>query len=297
MKKHTEKTQIDDLFARKLGDMSLSPSSDGFDRLQAKMGHSKPKVRIGIWQNPAMQRYMAIAACLLLVCVFGWLYWPTDKTPAPVAANQPALQTPQKSARATEENSLPELMPAAKTPDLKNQKESIEQVAISNKPSGAAQDNSNPKSTYRNKSLAISPASGNELATVSQKPNEAKPELAKPDVVTPVSQPTEQLAENTPSVKPIQTVERGLVVTISEPEALVAARQAVKTDVDEKSAVAVNDKSEKEAKGGALWQQVKRIKRGDVFARGNNSDAESSLIGRAYNGLKHNFDKDKSAKQ
>ena len=299
MKKHTEKTPIDDLFARKLGSMSLPPSADGFDRLQAKMGNHKPETRIGIWRNPAMQRYLAIAASLLLVCVFGWLYWSSNETTTPIAVNQPALSSPQKPKQETAENAPSASLPPAKTLGLQNHRETVGQLAITGKSSDNARGNDNPKAIDRDKTPAVSPKSGNELAVVPAKQTEKKVEVAVtvPDVATPVNRQTEQLAENTPTVKPVPATERGLVVTISEPEALVAARQAVKTDTEEKSVVATNDKSEKETKGNSLWQQVKRIKQGDVFARGNNSDTESSLIGRAYNGLKHNFDKDKSAKQ
>ncbi len=299
MKKHTEKTPIDDLFARKLGSISLPPSPDGFERLQAKMGHRKPEARIGVWRNPAMQRYMAIAACFLLVCVFGWLYWPSNETTTPIAANKAASSSSEKQSQESTANAQSASLPADKTHDLQNQRETIGQVAVSTKSAILNRDHDNPKSIDRHKVLTISPASGSELAVVPAKKTEEKVEEAVtvPDVATPVNRTTEQLAENSPTVKPVPATERGLVVTISEPEALVAARQAVKTDADEKSAVATNDKPEKETKGNSLWQQVKRIKQGDVFARETNSDVETSLIGRAYNGLKHNFDKDKSAKQ
>ena len=62
MKKHTEKPSIDELFARKLGNMSLPPSSDGFERLQARMGQHKPEVRVVFWRNPDLQRSMAVLA-------------------------------------------------------------------------------------------------------------------------------------------------------------------------------------------------------------------------------------------
>jgi len=100
MKKHTEKPLIDELFARKLGNTSLTPSSDGFARLQARMGQHKPESRMMFWRNPAMQRYMAAAACLLLVCLFGWLYWPstgaTKQGQSQLATNQPVKLTVKK---------------------------------------------------------------------------------------------------------------------------------------------------------------------------------------------------------
>src|SRR5438874_663574 len=90
MKKPTEKQSIDELFSRKLGNMSLPPSADSFERLQARMGQNKQQGRITVWRNPTMQRYMAAAACLLFVCLFGWLYRPSiaTKGQVQVATNQ-----------------------------------------------------------------------------------------------------------------------------------------------------------------------------------------------------------------
>ena len=243
-----------------------------------------------------MQRYMAIAACLLLVFVFGWLYWPTDKKATPIATNQPSGSSQKPNLKTTQSGqSAP--TPADETPSSQNRQETVAQISVRSKSVVTNRVKGNSGLIDQHISHTDSPVSGSEWAVVPAKSNEAKPELVKPDAAQPVNPKTEQLAENTPSAKPVPVVERGLVVTITEPEALVAARQAVKTDDVEKPVVAVNDKPEKEVKGTTFWQQVKRIKQSDVFAQGNNSDTESSLVGRAYNGLKHNFDKDKSAKQ
>ena len=93
---------------------------------------------------------------------------------------------------------------------------------------------------------------------------------------------------------------RVLVVTIAEPEALVAARQAVKASNEEKPAIAAIEKQEKDTKATGLWQQVKRFKEGELFARRDNDNSSSEdrgLLGRAYSGIKHSLDKDKPSKQ
>ena len=96
------------------------------------------------------------------------------------------------------------------------------------------------------------------------------------------------------NVKTAAPTERVLTVTIEEPSAMVAARQVARTGAT--SVVVLDEKPEKEVKGN-LWQQVKRIKEGDVFARRDNpNNDDKGLLGRAYSGLKQSFEKDKSEK-
>ncbi|MFD2938071.1 hypothetical protein [Spirosoma flavum] len=304
MKKHTEKLPIDDLFARKLGNMSLPPSADGFERLQARMGQQKPDMQVVFWRNPAMPRYIAAAACLLVVCLFGWLYWPTDGTIEPsqeqVAANQPVISSPKKSARKQLDQQQNKVAPDIKMPALSGQEVNSDQVAITDKSSG------------RNKSytgLASRPLASEEtIKTVADEPVlaqtnptkvETKTNTLLPGIVTPTGQATtEQVAETKTIAKSLPATERVLVVTIAEPQALIAARQAARASVEESAIVAQSDKLEKETKAGGLWQQVKRIKQGEIFARQDNAgNDDRGLLGRAYNGLKHSLDKDKSVKQ
>ena len=306
MKKYTEKPPIDDLFARKLGNMSLPPSSDGFERLQARMGHTKPDARVVVfWRNPAMYGYAAAAACLLLVCLFGWLYWPTgNKTTTEgnqLAVNRspqkPSLTPPLKQKNEQPNGRETEMIPGLPVPEAVKQISPADQVAEMQKPVTIRQSNQRPAGH----SGELKRLSANELPEKNQPVlAQAKPAETKtaPDVKTPVvlqSATPDRVAEN--MVKPAPTTERVLDVTIAEPEALVAARQAAKNAVDDKPAVASVQKPEKETKAGNLWEQVKRFKQGEVFARQDKNDADRGLLGRAYNGLRQSFDKDKSVKQ
>lgn len=303
MKKHTEKQPIDDLFARKLGNMSLPPSPNGFERLQARMGQGKPEAGVVFWRNPAMQRYMAAAACLLLVSLFGWLYWPTSvqkPNGSLVATNQKVLPNSRAITQKQVKQQAQTPAPDAATPDFLSQETPANQVAQVEKTSIKNDDNRHvvEQSSKTNKAaLKILPSTSNEPVLTQIKPVEGKniPEVMSPDVVTP-SNPV--VADNQTISKPAPPAERGLVVTIAEPELLVAARQAAKASVEDKAVVAVNGKPERDAKEGGLWQQVKRIKQGEVFARRDNPDNdERGLLGRAYSGLKQSFEKDKPAKQ
>ena len=305
MKKPTEKQSIDELFSRKLGNMSLPPSPDSFERLQARMGYSKPQTRVIIWRNPTIQRYMAAAACLLLVCLFGWLYRPSiaTKDQVQVATNQkvPSRQRqviPKQQNQQQNPFDIDTSMPATL-----NQTSGEEQVAVVKKLSGINKSGKNLASRPNEINTKREPVStaASEPVLAQVKPVDAKTTTAAVSQATlPVANqtPTEQLAENKPIPKTTPVAERVLVVTIEEPQALVAARQAAKAAVEEKAVVALNEGSDKETKGGGLWKQVKRIKQGDVFARQDNvSNDEQGLLGRAYSGLKHSFDKDKTAKQ
>ncbi|GAB4035535.1 hypothetical protein [Spirosoma gilvum] len=313
MKKQSEKQPIDDLFARKLGNMSLPPSADGFERLQARMGQRKPETRVVFWHNPTIQRSMAAAACLVLVGLFGWLYKPSD-TQTTGAENQVATNTTHKQTGG--QKAKPKTETTEKVKEVQSISEDIkatgltpsdqgEQLAIAEKPTAQVKPTNHPvlPSTGSHKSVTepIQPAThGSVLAQ--NKPVETLEKQdgginTSPTVTATIS---EQVAEVKPTTKPVAPAERVLVVTIAEPEALVAARQAVKASTEEKPAVAVAEKQEKEPKTTGLWQQVKRFKEGELFARRDNDNTtneDRGLLGRAYSGLKHSLDKDKSSKQ
>jgi hypothetical protein len=308
MKKHTERQPIDDLFARKLGNMSLPPSSDGFERLQARMGKQKQEAKIVIWKNPVVHRYMAAAACLLIVCLFGWLYWPSGKSTdngnvaaignneKQVASNKPKPGADNKPVETTKtDTAAPEMSPGASRSILETENEQL--ATMSNNEVKAIENPLKKQSKKQRNVENNSSLPTTDLPALAQnKPLEdpTKPERASLDPVKPMTasqeQPTVAANKETPHS------ERVLVVTIAEPEALVAARQAAKTSVEEKSAKTVADNQEKESKPN-LWQQVKRLKQGEVLARGDDSENDRGLLGRAYNGLKHSFDKEKSTKQ
>jgi len=299
MKKHADKQPVDDLFARKLENMSLPPSSDGFARLQARMGGRQLEVRTVFWRNPAVQQYIALAACVVL-CLFGWLYMSietiTDDKTA-VAVNKPAKLLPQQQT------------------GYQLNKQLGEQVAITQLvPPSKIADQTQPRKTGLPLSRPLKPSSNNpQLARLDQSSTKSKPESQSLPAVGSATH-TEQVAEvdlkaspaesipekqvATSLSKPAPVAERVLIVTIAEPEAMVAAHQVVTSPTIDKVIVAAASKPEPEAKSTAtIWQQVKRLKQGEVFARKESGDDERGLIGRAYSGLKQTLDKDKSVKQ
>lgn len=306
MKKHTEKLPIDELFARKLGNASLRPGSDSFARLQARMGQHKPEPRLGFWRNPDVQRAIAAAACLLLVCLIGWRYWPSSGTTgqkgAQVATNQPATSALEKQNKEVSRQPQREQPTGTERKGESIPQININQVAVADKADrvGSGKNGKTsrvvgqqvPNQSYP--SLPVAPALAQEKS-VNSKP---KVDVASPVFVAPIAPvSTEQVAVK-PIAQPNPVTERVLVVTIAEPEALVAARQAAKAAVNEKVALAQQEKAAKEVKTDGLWQKVKRIKEGEVFARQDNaSNDEGGLLGRAYSGLKHSLEKDKPLKQ
>ena len=305
MKKHTEKPPIDELFARKLGNASLTPASDSFARLQARMGQQKSEPNMVFWRNPDVQRYMAAAACLLLVCLIGWRYYGSssrtpDRKGDQLATNRPVKPVQEKPVKKEITHPQSEQIPEAAKEEELVREANTNQVAIANNSDKIGSTNKGKTNlgvgqktpAKSGQSIPVAPM------LVQEKPVEpkSKVDVALPPFVAPVTQVTpESVADAKSVVKPSPVVERVLVVTIAEPEALVAARQAAKVAVEEKVALAQREKPEKEAKVDGLWQKVKRIK---VFARQDNTDNdESGLLGRAYSGLKHSLEKDKTSKQ
>jgi hypothetical protein len=299
MKKQEENQPIDELFARKLGNASLSPSPDGFERLQARISKTQSEPRVVIWRSPAMQRYIAVAACLLFVCLFGWLYLQADseslRREGEVATS---VRKPQKSTIDQRQNPVNKSTLEGK-PDGQSIPVEVENhLATVNKPVNGTQK----RNTYvqlgqrRSKGASVSENEQPVLTQTQQPGDKDKPtETTLSDVKTTNSADTntERLAANT--VKPAAPVERVLTVTIDEPASLVDARQTAKK---EHTVIAATDeKPEKEARSGNLWQQVRRIRQGEVFARHDNlSNEDQGLLGRAYGGLKQSFEKGKSEK-
>ncbi|GAB3778412.1 hypothetical protein GCM10028818_27320 [Spirosoma horti] len=254
-----------------------------------------------------MQRYMAAAACLLLVCLFGWLYWPStgamEQGRTQLATNQGVGSNEKKPVQKEIDRQRKDQIPGVSNEKDVAPESTTNQVAIIDH-TEKSDDTDNPKESRT--SVRQNPARSSQSVPVAprlaqEKPVENKPkaEPASPTYVAPITQvPAEQVADAKPVIKPSPIAERVLVVTIAEPEALVAARQIAKASVEEKAAAAQDEKLAKETKAGGLWQQVKRIKQGEVFARQDNTgNEESGLLGRAYSGLKHSLEKDKTTKQ
>ncbi|WP_018618777.1 hypothetical protein [Spirosoma luteum] len=303
MKKQEESPPIDELFARKLGHASLSPSPDGFERLQARMNKAQPEQRVVIWRNPALQRYMAIAASLALVCLFGWLYLQSSSTLTKVGeqvANsvgkppRPEVDKVGSPANKNTMNKKPDGQPAPA--ETENHLATVgKPVEVIRKEKNSSTNPPSLQSENSNKELLTSKNEQSVLTQIPQYNNKTKlTDTTLPDVkiINSVDTNTERVAENT--VKPAAPIERVLTVTIEEPASLLAARQATKR---ESGTVALTgEEPQKEAKGN-LWQQVRRIKQGEVFARHDNpGNEDQGLLGRAYSGLKQSFEKDKSEK-
>ncbi|GAB3501244.1 hypothetical protein GCM10027341_27850 [Spirosoma knui] len=307
MKERPEKQPIDDLFTRKLGQMSLTPRSDSFERLQARMNQRDSVPRVVFWQNPSVQRYMAIAACLVLVCLVGWLYQTKNGragTDGQVATNQPPTQKPANEVQSLQSSDTaptqrPE--PETATPTGIDEKISREQLAVSDKSFGAIEQNTEETVVIGQPKTGVLKTGQAQAENGTLAQSVPTDKLQKGDMTAPTAnssvKPVDQFAENT--AKPAVTSERVLVVTIGEPETLVAARQISKETMAEKTATIATARVDNEPKSGGLWQQINRVRQGEVFARRDNNtgDEERGLLGRAYNGLKHNLDKDKSAKQ
>lgn len=300
MKKQEKSPPIDELFARKLGNASLSPGPNGFERLQARMNKAQPEARVIIWQNPVWQRYMAIAACLVLVCLFGWLYLGADSESVErgdQVAN--SIPKPKKLAGTSGGDNVNETTVGKKIDEQPVQSMVRNQLGTVNEPVKLKQTNSPSREglsqpgEIENRAMSASEYEQPVINQLAQNENKAGLIDAKrPDVKTIDSADanTERMAGNT--INTTAPVERVLTVTIEEPTSLIAARQLVKKELGARAAIA--EKPDNETKG-SLWQQVKRIKQGEVFARHDNPvNEDQSLLGRAYSGLKQSFEKDKS---
>lgn len=297
MKKRTEKQPVDDLFTRRLKNMSLPPNPDGFARLQARMGQSQPETRVVFWQNPTVHRYMAVAACLLLTCLFGWLYLSTE-TPrgsgATVAVNKPVTSV-GKEQRYELPKSANEVATTGTNSDRRATVTNSQTTSTSPKPGNAA--DGRPQTADRQLASVKPTVRRNKRTSLEMPAVLPTEQLVKTEANPSPAGPTTEKQVAAVTEKPAPVAERVLIVTIAEPTALVAARQAIKQPNDEKDAVAVADKSEKDSKVASLWQQVKRVKQGEIFARKDAGEDERGLLGRAYSGLKQTLDKDKTVKQ
>ncbi len=292
-----DKHPVDDLFAHKLGNVVLPTNADGFARLQARMGQTQAEKKPGfvIWRNPNVQRFMAIAACLLLVCLFGWYYLSNDTSErlqgpqmaATKSGNRPTIDVPV-TPQGNVLNAPTTERPGGSNPTTDNRPTGqVARVAPKTKRQnqiGNTQDRQNPN--------AIPPSPRTELAQnkLTEQPKAEQPAPKKMVDQAPLSASPDQVAAATPV--PTQRV---LVVTIAEPERLIAARQAVKMEEME-TALAAASKPEKADKPG-FWEQVRRVKEGEVFARPDGPADERGLLNRAFNGLKNSIEKDKTARQ
>lgn len=297
MKERNEKQPIDDLFARKLKDISLPVRSDGLARLQARMGQPKAETRVVFWRDPTVQRFMAIAACLVLICLFGWLYL-SSETPVStrgdaVATNKNAA-TPARDSMKNEAGDKPLIASTKPAPTPEASKQTNSKLAEKSDQSVIRIQEKLDQRVARRDLGMPEPGKGLSEPTILSSEKDLKP-IAKADDKPVLPEAT---VEKVATIqKPAVAAERVLVVTIAEPEALVAARRTAKVPAADDSVDSMDGRPEKETKMATLWQQVKRIKQGEIFARKDAGEEERGLIGRAYSGLKQTLDKDKSIKQ
>ena len=285
MEKERDKQPIDDLFARKLGKMSLPASADGFERLQKRMAQqSGTPIKLGLWHNPTAKRYMAIAACFLVVCLFGWLYWPINlvqKNPSVAIRRSPHGQ---KTIQSSKPNVTGEQVATGST-----------EISYVQKPLNSSKVHHEISSVPESE---IPIAASRVVSAVAQvQPIKSFPAPTEPATIASITPPqTGQSLEST--VKAVPPAERVLVVTIEEPAVLAAAHQE-KSELDEKQpVVTMTDKPAKDAKAGNLWQKVKQLRQGELVAKSDNTaDDDQGLLSRAYTGLKHSIEKGKTARQ
>lgn len=294
MKKQTEKLPIDDLFSRKLEKMSLEPSADAWEILQAKIGNS-PVRRI----TPSWYWYAAAAACVVLVATIGRVSWSTfvadDKSGQEVAITSrvyqlktklaaPAVKESNTSAGAHQQMPLivldaqrPTLVQASKQPQQQHNKE--ETVAL--------QDRIEIKNTEDKLPLErAEDLAGNMVESV----------IPKTDVkaIAPINS---QAANK-------HTEERTLVVSIAAPstvlvndqprnarqETLISAFNDNKTDEEQKPTKAVR-----------FLRKLKQLKEGEEVLVANvkqeDNEDESGLLGRLYGNVRHSIDSKKAGKK
>ncbi|QJD78131.1 hypothetical protein [Spirosoma rhododendri] len=285
MEPNSEKNHLDDLFARKLGKLERPPSSDSFARLQQRMQGGQEQTRVVFWRNQTVQ--MAAAACLAAVLLFGWLY-SNDRSTNPIG-NNPTASVSEKKQRTSEtgadkQPTVVSTVNEETMPQLADNKPAAEPKAAGRKPSARA--NSERNQIPLEQKPLVATALATKAAQQSQRAAEMMIDKPTP---TPVIAAVPQTAV---ASKP--AAERVLIVTIQEPEALVAARQTATSVVNNMPVLAASPTKEGKA---SFWSQVKRLKQDDDVARQEGPTDESGLLSRAYKGIRQKLEKDKPAKQ
>lgn len=275
-----ERNSLDELFARKLGKLEQPPSSDSFARLQQRMQGGQEQPRMVFWRNPTLK--MAAAACVTVAFLIGWLYT-DDKSGNSVTGLEQAVtiqkQQPQKQANY-------------------DSKEITEQEVVDKAPQIAQAANTDTKKHSRftkpaqpTINVAQMPAIKQLITGKVSVSNQTQTALVTPVVA---KQTTEAIATKVTPTVPVKPAERVLVVTIEEPEALVAARQTAASVINNMPVLAASSSNEAKA---TFWQQVKRLKQDDDVAQKESPTDESGLLSRAYKGIKQRLEKDKQTKQ
>jgi len=287
MNEPIKKPPVDELFARKLVNLSLPPDERGFARLQARMNQQTQPGNVVFWRTPTFQRTIAAAACLMLVGTLGWYVQSSNKN-EPVADAQQTIanraQRPVKSAKRNAQDAIAQQV----VPNVQVEKTiaegnaEVQNTAITKKPAGALAAVIVSKNNRNKAKPATETTPANGLI-------ERKIADRQIAAVTPVSD-----KENT-TTAPVATAPRTLVVTIAEPDVLVAARQTAQ-EADQK--IVVVSKNTTETGAGKLWRKIQQIRTGETAVANAPADEdEKGLLDRAYGQLKHSFQKNKPARQ
>lgn len=294
MKKHTQRrsaeTPVDQLFAQKLTNMSLPPAPGSFERLQSRLELRPARPAVNVWRNVSVQRYAAVAACLLLVALVGGLYRNglPEHQPAVAVHLPPSIVRTHSPASSRKSATIPS------DPSASAQRTNWvipSQATAVSKASGINNQNQ-PLTNLANGQTGTYQENTEEGA--STKPSAAGSQQVVATVV-PSSDPG---VANTPANIELPG-ERVLIVTIAEPDALVAARQAAQQAENQRAVASTTALPANETKTAAptVWQQVKRLKQGQTMARRTNADDDRNLLSRAYSGLRQTLEKDKPTKQ
>lgn len=292
MKKHTEKQPIDDLFARKLGNMSLQPGADAWETLQERMG-SKPTRRL----IPVWYRYAATAACVVVVSTIGWLSWPQIEVENVDNARIALVTTKARKAdqrkpitREVEKEALPE--------DTK-------QLATSASGKDGYIVNVLAKNQHLDKS--ISTKVKEQVKTHPDKlllaENQTQRSIEQAEsVIAEANQPVEIKTEPTGQTENKKSAERTLIVSIATPTVALAANQPVEQKNQSlMSALDTDERVEKPTKASRFFRKLKQLKNGNealaYSTNQNDEDEESGLISRLYGNVKHSIDSKKAEKR
>ena len=293
MKKHTEKQPIDDLFAHKLSNMSLQPSSTGWEVLQERMGQRPVRRIVPVWY-----RYAAAAACLVVVAGFGWLAWPnaglkhTAKEQVAAKSTKAQKTNPLKSITGQLQESIAtEKADQLESTDLEKVYAVNEQVSN--------QQMQKPGITKGSASI--------EVKVEQQPPVEAIYSTVVPSTESVIAKASQSVEKNTEMVDQQpdkKSIERTLIVTIAAPTVSLAANQTVEQK-HETLMSALNDdvsvKEEKPTKAARFFRKLKQLKDGNEAmaynSNKNDEDEESGLISRLYGNVKHSIDSKKAEKR
>lgn len=274
-----DKSPVDDLFARRLGQHSVAPDKAGWERLQAKMAGKKEARVLVFWQNPTVYRYAAAACVSALLLAGGWLLL---RSADGVKTSQNQIATTKTGQKTREINATKNGRDNTgnRVADQQIMQQSVNQQLVVDKPATAFI----PKLTE--KMVAQTKRGVNQAIHVTKPVDQGSDDLVIQTETTPIS-----ISPITVPAKPV--AEQILIVTIAEPDALIEARQAANWSESAEKTLVV-DVSPKPTKGRRILQQVVRVRNGEGVELAG--DADQGLLSRAFQTIKNKVN-NKSLKQ